>query len=426
MKGWTIKRQNVLARYPSWPHLCDRDVHQMISEQLRHLIPDTIAGYTCDQQTVCDVLLKASVEGRAIEGVCNDLATDPTGVTIRSYVNDLLPESHLKAIEQQMQTQLQANLPHRLWRTALDLAGELHDEPFYGKSPRLRACACRGEARQGTTWFYRVATVYVIHQGVPYTLAVTFVLPTDTLVEVLRRLLQQVRNLGLEIRCLYLDKGFCLAPVLDYLEHSGLPAILAFAIRGKRGGTRALCQGKRSYFTEYTFPAGKHPAHIARMAVVRTFNKKHGKRKATWLLYVLIHVKVHAPETVRVRYRSRFGIETGYRCMRQTHAVTTSQNPVVRFFLISLAFLLVNLWVTLRWHFCQVPRRGGRRVNKKQYELQRQSHFLARVIDEIYGTVTSIEAQTVPIDPRVSTKSSSTDMVSPDEPLAPVPEPASG
>ena len=399
MKGWTIKRQKFLARYPSWPHLCDRDVHQLISEQLHHFIPDTINCYTCDQQTVCDVLLKASVEGHAVEGVCNDLATAPTGVTIRGYLNDVLPVTHLKEVEEQLQIQLQANLPRRLWRTALDLAGDLHDEPFYGKTPQLRACACRGEARQGTTWFYRVATVYVIHHGVPYTIAVTFVLPADTLVEVLQRLLRQVEGLGFVVRCLYLDKGFCVAPVQAYLEQSGLPAILACAIRGKRGGTRALCQGKCSYFTDYTFPAGKYPGHTVRMVVVRTFTKKNGKRKATWLLYVLIHVKVNAPETIRARYRSRFGIETDYRCMRQTHARTTSQNPLVRFFLISLAFLLVNLWVTLRWHFGQVPRRGGRRVNKKRYELQRQSHFLARVIDERYGTVTSIAAQVAPIDP---------------------------
>jgi putative transposase len=399
MKGWTIKRQKFLARYPSWPHLCDRDVHQLISEQLHHFIPDTINGYTCDQQTICDVLLKASVEGRAVEGVCNDLATAPTGVTIRGYLNDVLPVTHLKEVERQLQIQLHANLPRRLWRSALDLAGDLHDEPFYGKMPQLRACACRGEARQGTTWFYRVATVYVIHHGVPYTIALTFVLPTDTLVDVLQRLLRQVEDLRFAIRCLYLDKGFCVAPVQDYLEQSGLPAILACALRGKRGGTRALCRGRGSYFTDYTFPTGTYPAHTTHMAVVRTFNKKNGKRKATWLLYVLIHVKVNAPETIRARYRSRFGIETDYRCMRQTHARTTSQNPLVRFFLISLAFLLVNLWVTLRWHFGQVPRRGGRRVNKKRYELQRQSHFLARVIDERYGTVTSIAAQVAPIDP---------------------------
>jgi putative transposase len=399
MKTHATFRSKKMPQYSSWPNLSDQDVHQAISKQLAQLIPDTIQGYKCDQSTVCDVVLKASVEGRAIEGTCNDLAAAPTGVTIRTYLNEVLPVTHLQVTERQLCAQLQTNLPHRLWRAPLSLAGDLHDEPFYGKTTHLRAYACRSEARDGTTWFYRVATVYAIHHGVPYTLALTFVLPEDTLVEVLKRLLQQVRGLGLQLNCLYLDKGFCVAPILEYLEKNGPPAILACAIRGKTGGTRALCRGQQSYFTMYTFAAGKYPAHTVRMAVVRTYAHKKGKRKAVWLLYVVIRVKVSNPQTIRARYRARFGIECSYRCMRQTHAVTTSQNPLLRFFLISVAFLLVNLWITLRWHFCQVPRRGGRSVNKKLYELQRQGHFLARVIEKLYGTVTTIQAQVEPLDP---------------------------
>ncbi len=399
MKRRATFRLKKLPRYPSWPNLSDQDVYEVISKQLAQLIPATIQGYKCDQSTVCDVVLKASVEGRAIEGTCNDLAAAPTGVTIRMYLNDVLPVAQLKEVEQQLCIQLQADLPRRLWRAPLALAGDLHDEPFYGKSILLRAYACRGEARDGTTWFYRVATIYVIHHGVPYTLALTFVLPEDTLVEVLKRLLQQVQGLGLQVNCLYLDKGFCVAPVLDYLEKNGPPAILACTIRGKTGGTRALCRGRQSYFTNYTFSAGKYPAHTARMAVVRTYKKKKGKRKAVWLLYVVIQVREGNPQTIRARYRARFGIECSYRSMRHTHAFTTSRNPLLRFFLISVAFLLVNLWITLRWHFCQVPRRGGRIVTKKRYDLQRQCHFLARVIEELYGTVTTIQAQVEPLDP---------------------------
>jgi hypothetical protein len=196
-----------------------------------------------------------------------------------------------------------------------------------------------------------------------------------------------------------LDKGFCVNPVLTYLEHTGQPAILACAVRGKTGGTRALCRGQRNYFARYTFPEGKYLAHTARLAVVRTYEKKKGKRKAVWLPYVVIHVKAQNPQTIPARYRSRFGVQTTYRCMRQTHASTTSRNPALRFVLISLAFLLVNPWATLRWHFCQVPRRGGRAVNKKQYELQRQCHFLARAIDRIYGIATNIQAEGAPLGP---------------------------
>lgn len=89
-----------------------------------------------------------------------------------------------------------------------------------------------------------------------------------------------------------------------------------------------------------------------------------------------------SPQTICSRYRSRFGIETGYRCMRQTHAMTTSRNPALRFFLLGVAFLILNLWVALRWRFCQRPRRGGGTVDKKAYELRRHCQFIAQIIDE--------------------------------------------
>ena len=114
---------------------------------------------------------------------------------------------------------------------------------------------------------------------------------------------------------------------------------------------------------------------------------------------MIIRVKVPNPQTIRARYRARFGIESSYRCMRDTHATTTSRNPVLRFLLLGVAFLLVNLWINLRWHFAQIPRRGGRTVNKRLYELQRQCRFLSRVVDQLYGTVAQVEADVTPLDP---------------------------
>ncbi len=399
MKRRSAKLSKKLSLYSSWPQLSNVDVHRLISKQIAVLLPETIDGYKCDQQTLSDVVLKASVEGRAIEGTCNDLETAPTGATIRRYLNEALSVEYLEDIERKLQEQLQADLPQRLWRKPLELAADFHDEPFYGKSEILRAYACRGEAHAGTTWFYRVATAYVIHKGIPYTLALTFVLSDDTPLDVLKRLLQQVKDLNLRYKCLYLDKGFCVNPLLDYLERTKTPAVVACAIRGKTGGTRALCCGRQSYFTQYTFPKGKYSELTTTMAVVRTYQKKKGKPKATWLLYVVVHVNVPSPITIRHRYRSRFGVETSYRCMRQTHATTTSLNPALRFFLLGLAFLLLNLWLTLRWHFCQVPRRGGRLLDKKLYELQRQCRFLARIIDQRYDAVSAIQALVTPLDP---------------------------
>jgi putative transposase len=391
--------KKILAQYDAWPALSGRDVHRLLSEQLVTLFPTMPTGNSCDPQTVSDVVVKASVDGAAIEGTCQDLTTAPTGVTVRTYLNEALDVTTLTELQSAVNARLRDHLPRQLWRAPVSLAIDLHDEPFYGKDPLLRAYACRSEARAGTTWFYRVATVYVLHKNVPHTLGLLFVFREHTKLDVLLSLLCLVKALHLRLHCLYLDRGFCCQTIVDYLEAHAYPAILACAIRGKTGGTRALCHGRKSYWCTYTFSAGTPEAYTARLAVVRTYETRHGKRSAVWRLYVVVHLKVADPNTICARYRARFGVEGSYRCMRQTHAKTTSRNPAVRFFLLGVAFLILNLWVTLRWHFCQIPRRGGRKVNKPAYELQRHCKFLSRVIERRYDTVATIQAQAVPLRP---------------------------
>jgi len=383
---------------PHQPRLSSGDVHHYISEQLLHLLSNAIDGYGCDRQTVSDMVVKASVTGAAIEGTCNAFVDAPTGMTVRSYLNSELSVTELQEIECKMQTMLKLDLPRRLWKWPLDLAMDLHDEPFYGKDPTLCAYACRGEAYKGTTWFYRVATVYVVHHQIPCTLGIVFILPEYSIQDVLKSLLHQIHSLELRIRGLYLDKGFCVQPVIEFLKGKPYEVIIACPIRGRKGGTHSLCKGRKSYFTEYTFYAGKPKAYTVSLAVVRTYEQRHGKRRAVWLLYVTLNTSTKNPQTICARYRSRFGIEASYRCMRQTHAMTTSRNPALRFFLLALAFLILNLWCVLRWRFCQIPGRGRRSINQQAYELQRHRQFIAQVINEKYHLLFCILAQVAPLD----------------------------
>jgi putative transposase len=378
--------------------LSNQEAYRLISEQLSQLLCGA-AGYTCDQQTVSDIVVQASVEGSTIEKVCNSLKDAPTGATIRLYLNEELSVTEMQEIECAVNAQLQADLPSRLWKKPLELAIDLHDEPFYGKDPLLQAYACRGEAHQGTTWFYRVATVYVVHRHIPYTLGIVFVLPEYGLDQLIATLLQRIQALELRIRRLYLDKGFCTPSVIAYFKTKPYEVIIACPIRGKKGGTRALCKGRKSYFTTYTFHAGKPQAYSVTLAVVRTYQHSRGKRRAAWLLYVVVNCSTRDPLAIGHRYRFRFGIETGYRCMRQTHAITTSRNPVLRFFFLAVAFLIVNLWISLRWRFCQRPRRGGRKLDKAAYELHRHRLFIAQVISGKYHPIDSIFAIAHPLDP---------------------------
>lgn len=214
--------------------LSNKDVHRQISAQLSHLLTETMGGYKCDRQTVCDIIVKSSIEGAAIEGSCNALKDAPTGMTVRTYLNDELSVTKLQELTSAICTQLQSELPSRLWNAELDLAADFHDEPFYGKDPTLQVYACRGEANQGTTWFYRVATIYVIHHQIPYTLGIVFVLPEYSVLEILEALLHQIQTLGLHFKSLCLDKGFCNQSVTTFLEGKPYEVIMACPIRGKK------------------------------------------------------------------------------------------------------------------------------------------------------------------------------------------------
>jgi len=126
-----------------------------------------------------------------------------------------------------------------------------------------------------------------------------------------------------------------------------------------------------------------------------------GKRRLRWLGYGVFQCDARAFRQMRRLYRRRFGIEASYRSMRQVRAWTTSRNPALRFLLITLAFILVNLWQELRWRYCQVPRRGGRKIDENRFKLQRMASFLNRAIEAVYGAISFIEVQVQPLDTKL-------------------------
>ena len=122
---------------------------------------------------------------------------------------------------------------------------------------------------------------------------------------------------------------------------------------------------------------------------------KRLKRRAEWLIFILIHLDV-SPHQARQLYRRRFGIETSYRCLGRVRGWTTSNNPAYRFVLMALAFFLVNVWIHLRWLFTQVPRRGGRWLDTQRFQLTRLAKFIMRALEQFYGCVHEIVAPAVP------------------------------
>jgi putative transposase len=360
-------------------------------------------GYVCQTDDLWQVLVTAAARRSTIEATCADLLGAPASNTVRGYLHEGFPPSAIPALQTKCNAALASQLPAWLGDHPREVACDLHDTPYYGhQQPHDPArpqddpdyWICRGEARNGTTRFYRCATAYIMRDGVRMNLAVRFVHPGDTMTAVLQDLLARVQTLGLTIRRLYLDKGFCSIPVLRYLQaQPGLAVIMAAPIRGKKGGLRALCRGRASYRTTHTFRSAANGELTVPVGIVRTFVQRRDKRWVQqWLVYVLLNVADEPLRQVRKLYRRRFGIETGYRLMEQVRARTTTNQAAVRFLFMGLALLLINIWIALHWLFLRRRGPGPRRVAREQFTLERMARFLSRAVEAIYGVVSVVRS----------------------------------
>lgn len=363
-----------------------KDVHAYTARVLKEHLQIEAKGYCCHTDMILDILIKASAECSSVEAVCADLEDTADSNTIREYLNQSLAVKELRQQEDRANAALAECIPSALDRDGIELAMDFHDEPFYGKQKDMRDLTCSGQAKKGTTHFVRIATAYVIWRQVRLTLAVRYVLPEEDSLETLNFLLERLKSRGFSAKILYLDKGFASTDIVNYLTSQKQPTILANPIRGKKGGTRALCRGRSSYKTLYTFTDGTQ----AMMAMKASLVPDHtGKRRRKWLAFIVIHLE-WTVDKIYDEYRRRFGVECSYRLLRRLRATTTSRNPVLRFFLLSVGLILVNAWVFLRWEFSRRMTRGPRRVDEARFRLHRFSRFLVRTIETLYGTISAI------------------------------------
>ena len=382
------------------PKLTDREVLTYAREELKEYLPLSVeAGYKCSTDDLYNLLLKVGVNQTTLQTACQSLKKVPHPATVRNYLNEQLRVEDLAELENQLNAALAAQVPAWLRKKPQKIALDFHDEPYYGKSEQTTGLWVRGPAQDGTTRFYRVATIYVMESNMRVTLGIRFVRPEDDHIAVLKFLLRRLRAIQVNVGTLFLDKGFAGIQEMRFLHKAGFPAVIACPIRGKKGGTRALCNQTGSYVTNYTFCSGKR-SFTARLAVCRTFTTskrtQRSKRKVVWLIYILIHCD-YSPERARHQYRRRFGIESSYRSLGQVLGKTTSSNPAYRFVLLALGFFLLNVWRHFCYLYTQVPRRGGRFLDPALFQLSRLVQFVNQALDDVYGHLDEIAAPVAPI-----------------------------
>jgi hypothetical protein len=329
------------------------EVHQWALQRLveSKLLKDH--GWLCTAVVVWNVLLRAAARIISVFAACFDLAEAPSQQAVFDALEAGLPRT-LQVLEKRLNWALLTSWPRRLQRRLWQVAIDWHLVPYYGQPEKSRNEIYYGKPKQGTTKFHAYATACIVQYGQRYTVALTWVRRHESTVTVLRRLLGRIREIGLKIKRLLLDRAFFNVPVTEYLQQENIPFLMPVMIRGRRRkkkpkkrittGLHWIKRQKAGWYA-HTLKNGKRTVTLKVCLAYRTHrnrkDKKHVQQKLLFAAW-----RVHgSPTEIRERYRKRFGIESSYRQLRQSRIYTCTRSPRLRLVFVALALILRNLWV---------------------------------------------------------------------------------
>lgn len=343
-------------------------------------------GRICTAAVVLAIVLRAAARSISVSAACFDLTKAPSNHAVLTALDDGLPKT-LMVLERRLNEALVGHLPRRMRRRAWDVAIDLHLAPYYGEPHRTRNEIYYGKAKQGTTKFHAYASVCIVEYGRRYTLALTWVRRHESMTTVLRRLLARIREIGLKIRRLLLDRGFFSVAVMALLQEEKLPFLMPVRLSGRRPkkgrkvtGLRAIRRQPAGWY-QHTMRSGSDEVTFSVCVGYRRY-EKDGKARSQQLLFAAW--RVHgSPTEIREKYRKRFGIEASYRQRRQGRIYTCTRNPHLRLFFIAVAFILRNVWVWI--HHTRLADGSGdsMTLHLELLRFKRMLHWIAHEVERL-------------------------------------------
>jgi IS4 transposase len=234
------------------------------------------------------------------------------------------------------------------------------------------------------------ATLYVITNNKRVTLAIRGIRRFDTNVAIITYLLAELEALNINVKKLYLDRGFFNTPVIRWLQALDIPFMMPAIKTGKSGGIKQFLKGKKSYKTTHTITRDKDDSVTFDLWIVCKYKKGKGKQHGVQYFVYVIHKVKTSLSYIYHDYRKRFGIETSYRLKNICRIRTNNKNPVLRLLFVGISFLLVNIWVNLLWSRISRKRKGSRLIYRTLFTLKQMLAFLSQTIERKYQVVEGI------------------------------------
>jgi Transposase DDE domain len=365
-------------------------VANLVIEHLQNVLALADFGSRVTGLLLTQLLVAASVRRSSLSAACQERRRVPCDETVRRAVWANLPED-IADLQRRLAAGLTSPVPRGIRRRPRPLAIDLTLLPFYGdhKTPRL----FRGQAKQGTKYFWAYATCVIVSRGQRLTVGLVPVANPGSLEKVIEQLLAQAAAFGVRPSYLLLDRGFYAAKIIAWLQQHDIPFVMPMIRRGRKpdhprgpSGTQVFFQPGQGGFHKHSWTGKRDRSKVTvDVAVVphrRTAPQVyafHGKRRSLpWYVDA---------------YRKRFGIESSYRQLHECLARTTVCDARWRLLLAGIAVILRNAWVELHWNTLSTVRRGGRQLRLCLMRFEKLLNWLLVAIDQALRIQDELVAQ---------------------------------
>jgi putative transposase len=371
------------------------EVYRHAESWLTEKLPLKCTGRKCTTSVVFQVLLIAAARVVSVFAACRDLADAPCSRSVFKALSASLPK--IGELEKQLNRSLCHKLPKALLRKSRVVAIDLTLIPYHGQPASDKKEIFRCKPKAGTSHFHAYATAAVVHKGYRYTVALMHVEYGVGMKEVVQKLVRLVRQWGIKIRYLLLDKGFYSVSVLSYLKRADIGYVVPILLRGRHkkdknappSAMRELMKKNNGYYRRIiTGQDGKRKKARLKINVCVAskdyVDEKTGKKRRKKLLFAISKVRRTWKE-IRELYRKRFGIETTYRQMNEARIRTCTRDPRVRLLFVAIALILRNVWVWIHFKLARCKDREEPQLFLELLRLEEMLLWITQIVQQALG-----------------------------------------
>lgn len=243
------------------------------------------------------------------------------------------------------------------------IAGDYHDEPFYGDPDS--EYIHKDRAKDGTNYFLRYITFCICVAGYRVKLGMKMLKKKENPLEWMRAWLERLLEIGLKIEWVLLDRGFYSILTCKMIDELGLDFLMA---------AKKTAPMKELVWEYYSKEIPSHHEYTMKnvhdkfkgMVIFATedgnlnsFRRtcqnasfptpKIIKKIWTYFTNKLFprdpHACLRMIREIPGIYKSRWGIETSYKMIDKFHIPTSSKIPSTRYFLFIFQAVMYNCWV---------------------------------------------------------------------------------